>query len=251
MIVANWKCNGSKAMIDEWFQSYKKVVKNNGICDGFIGIAPPTIFINEVYNQIKKNNLNIDTISQDIAGYTRKFTGAISADMLLESDAYSFCIVGHSERRISYNEDNKIIQDKIRECLSCDINPILCIGETEEENKHGKTKEILENQLSILVNMAITDSLTIAYEPIWAIGSGKTPNPKDVNEIHKFIKDVVQSISIKNLAPLVLYGGSVTDKNSESFFGEEFVDGALIGGASLDGTTFAKIVNIFNTTKKL
>ena len=75
----------------------------------------------------------------------------------------------------------------------------------------------------------------------------EAPKPKDVNEIHKFIKDVVQSISTKNLAPLVLYGGSVTDKNSESFFGEEFVDGALIGGASLDGTTFAKIVNIFNT----
>ena len=99
--------------------------------------------------------------------------------------------------------------------------------------------------------MNTPDSLTIAYEPIWAIGTGKTPNPRDVNEIHKYIKDVVQSYSENNVSPLVLYGGSVTDKNSESFFGEEFVDGALVGGASLDGTTFAKIVNIFIKNKKL
>ena len=251
MIIANWKCNGSKLMINEWFESYKNMVKNNGVGAGILGIAPPALFINDVNDQIKNNNLDIETISQDIAGYTRKFTGAISAEMLLESDAYSFCIVGHSERRISYNEDNKIIQDKILECLSCDINPILCIGETDEENKLGKTKEILESQLNILKNMNTPDSLTIAYEPIWAIGTGKTPNPRDVNEIHKYIKDVVQSNSENNVSPLVLYGGSVTDKNSESFFGEEFVDGALVGGASLDGTTFAKIVNIFIKNKKL
>ena len=94
-------------------------------------------------------------------------------------------------------------------------------------------------------------SFTIAYEPVWAIGSGLTPEPKDINEIHKYIKDVVQSNSANNHSPKVLYGGSVTDKNAESFFNEEFVDGALVGGASLDGTTFAKIVNTFNKTKEL
>ena len=246
MIIANWKCNGSKSMIDEWFESYKSTIKNNGVYAGILGIAPPAIFINEVYDQIKKNNLDIDTISQDIAGYTRKFTGAISAKMLHENCAYSFCIIGHSERRISYNEDNKIIKDKILECLSCDINPILCIGESKEENKLGKTKEILENQLMILKNMTTSDSLTIAYEPIWAIGTGKTPNPKDVNDIHKFIKDIVQSISGNSATPIVIYGGSVNEDNAQSFLKEKFVDGALIGGASLDGSKFANIVNTYN-----
>ena len=95
------------------------------------------------------------------------------------------------------------------------------------------------------------DLFTVAYEPVWAIGSGKTPHAEEINEIHKFIKDVVQSISTNDLVPDVLYGGSVTHKNASSFFNQDFVDGALIGGASLDGSIFAEIVNIYNGTKNL
>ena len=95
----------------------------------------------------------------------------------------------------------------------------------------------------------ILENFIIAYEPVWAIGSGLTPDPKDINEIHKYIKDVVQSTSANNLVPKVMYGGSVTDKNAESFFTEQFVDGALVGGASLNGKTFANIVNIYSSTK--
>ena len=98
----------------------------------------------------------------------------------------------------------------------------------------------------ILKNMTTSDSLTIAYEPIWAIGTGKTPNPKDVNDIHKFIKDIVQSISGNSATPKVIYGGSVNEDNAQSFLKEKFVDGALIGGASLDGSKFANIVNTYN-----
>ena len=249
MIIANWKCNGSKAMIKDWFISYANKIKNSEINVGTVGIAPPSIFFNEVFNQIKKNNLDIFTCSQDIAGSTRKCTGAISSEMLQQSHAFSFCIVGHSERRTLYNEDNKIILDKIIECLKSHINPILCVGETEEENKLGKTKEIIQDQLSILNSLDITDKTSIAYEPIWAIGTGKTPDPSKVNEIHKFIKDVVQSNSINQHKPKVLYGGSVTEKNAYSFFKSEHVDGALVGGASLSGAIFAEIVNIKNDIK--
>ena len=122
---------------------------------------------------------------------------------------------------------------------------ILCIGETKEENKMGATKDVLKNQLSVINGFELGKNFTIAYEPVWAIGSGQTPEPKDINEIHKYIKDVVQSVSTNKHIPDVLYGGSVTDKNAESFFKEEFVDGALVGGASLNGTTFANIVNIW------
>ncbi len=122
---------------------------------------------------------------------------------------------------------------------------ILCIGETKEENKMGATKDVLKNQLSVINGFELGKNFKIAYEPVWAIGSGQTPEPKDINEIHKYIKDVVQSISENNHVPDVVYGGSVTDKNAESFFKEEFVDGALVGGASLNGTTFANIVNIW------
>ena len=94
----------------------------------------------------------------------------------------------------------------------------------------------------------LNNSLVIAYEPVWAIGTGNTPTPNNINEIHKFIKDVVQSTSYNSAYPMVLYGGSVNQENAESFFKEEFVDGALIGGASLDGKKFANIINIFNGT---
>ena len=124
----------------------------------------------------------------------------------------------------------------------------MCIGETKEENDKGITKDVLKNQLEV-VNAMHLENFIIAYEPIWAIGSGLTPDPKDINEIHKYIKDVVQSTSANNLVPKVMYGGSVTDKNAESFFTEQFVDGALVGGASLNGKTFANIVNIYSSTK--
>ena len=127
---------------------------------------------------------------------------------------------------------------------------IICIGETKEENDKGITKDVLKDQLEIVNGLDLDTQFTVAYEPVWAIGSGITPKPKDINEIHKYIKDVVQSNSVNNRTPKVLYGGSVTDKNAESFFKEEFVDGALVGGASLDGSAFASIVNIFNGIDK-
>ena len=127
---------------------------------------------------------------------------------------------------------------------------VFCIGETKEESQKGSTKNILEEQLGIIKGLELNESFTVAYEPVWAIGSGLTPEPNDINEIHKYIKDVVQSNSVNNRTPKVLYGGSVTDKNAESFFKEEFVDGALVGGASLDGSSFASIVNIFNGIDK-
>ena len=124
----------------------------------------------------------------------------------------------------------------------------MCIGETKEENDKGITKDVLKNQLEVVDAMDL-ENFIIAYEPVWAIGSGLTPDPKDINEIHKYIKDVVQSTSANNLVPKVIYGGSVTDKNAESFLTEQFVDGALVGGASLNGKTFANIVNIYSSTK--
>ena len=132
------------------------------------------------------------------------------------------------------------------------LNGLLLEGktkETKEENDKGITKDVLKQQLDIVKEVDLDQSFTVAYEPVWAIGSGLTPEPKDINEIHKYIKDVVQSNSANKLIPEVLYGGSVTDKNAESFFKKEIVDGALVGGASLDGKTFARIVNIYNSTK--
>ena len=245
MIIANWKCNGSREMILSWVQDYEKEWNGN---DAFVGIAPPLIYFGPFSQENRLINIvGCGVQDVDYSGGSR--TGSVSVDMLVDMQC-TFSIVGHSERRELFNEDNDLIKKKI-ENLNNKIMTLLCVGESNEENEKGITKDILKDQLEVIKNLELDESFTVAYEPVWAIGSGLTPEPKDINEIHKYIKDVVQSNSANNLSPKVLYGGSVTDKNAESFFNEEFVDGALVGGASLDGTTFAKIVNIYNKTKGL
>ena len=243
MIIANWKCNGSKEMMLSWSANYDRELDGNDI---FVGVAPPAIY----FNPFSRENGLFNVVGwgvQDVDHLDGSRTGAISVDMLIDMEC-GFSIIGHSERRQIFNEDNILIREKL-ESLNKRIMTILCIGETKEENDKGITKDVLKDQLEIVNGLELDTKFTVAYEPVWAIGSGLTPEPKDINEIHKYIKDVVQSNSENNLSPKVLYGGSVTDKNAESFFKEECVDGALVGGASLDGTTFAKIVNLFNKTK--
>ena len=243
MIIANWKCNGSREMYKSWSADFSKdlLLTDNT----YLGLAPPSIY----FGDIKSYLTCIPFIGvQDVDYLNGPRTGTISVDMLLDMEC-NFSIVGHSERRQLFNENNELIKKKI-ESLNNRIMTVLCIGETKEENQKGITKNILEEQLEIIKGLELDISFTVAYEPVWAIGTGLTPDPNDINEIHKYIKDVVQSISANNHIPSVLYGGSVTDVNAESFFKKQYVDGALVGGASLNGATFAKIVNIFNGMKQ-
>ena len=242
MIIANWKCNGSKSMISEWISDFSvNYIEKN---ESFIGIAPPSIYIDNVLANIPTKLIGVNIGSQDIDTSSGARTGAISSEMILDYGC-KFSIIGHSERRQFYNESNNDIRQKILNIANKTLT-ILCVGETEEENKNDLTKDVLKKQLEVIEEIDFNDSLVIAYEPVWAIGTGNTPTPDNINEIHKFIKDVVQSTSTNSEIPLVLYGGSVNEDNAKNFFKEEFVDGALIGGASLDGRQFANIINIYN-----
>ena len=234
MIIANFKSNVIN--FDKWVDDFE----NSCVpVDFYVGIAPPSIYITEY------SSFRLAIGAQDVDHSSGSRTGAVSIEMLDEVGV-EFVIIGHSERREFFHEDNDLIRKKIQAVNESKIGSvILCIGETKEENKMGATKDVLKNQLSVINGFELGKNFKIAYEPVWAIGSGQTPEPKDINEIHKYIKDVVQSVSGNNHVPDVVYGGSVTDKNAESFFKEEFVDGALVGGASLNGTTFANIVNIW------
>jgi triosephosphate isomerase len=188
---------------------------------------------------------------QDIYIEGGAITGSISAEMA-SADGCSFCIVGHSERREIFNEDGNLISKKISSLLKNNIKPILCIGESFEEHKAGNTRDKLKSQiLESIPKSYVLNELIIAYEPIWAIGSGRTPEAEEVNSIHEFIKDVVQSATANNIVPKVLYGGSVNDINASDFFDEDSIDGALVGGASLDANIFANIVNIYKRLKKI
>ena len=244
MIIANWKCNGSKAMINTWTNNF--LTNYDETKKAFIGIAPPSIYIERLLETELNKLVEINIGSQDIDISSGARTGAISSDMILDFDC-KFSIIGHSERRQLFNETNEEIKQKILKIAKKTIT-ILCVGETREENKNDQTRDILKKQLEVVKDIELNNKLVIAYEPVWAIGTGNTPTPNNINEIHKFIKDVVQSTSYNSEYPMVLYGGSVNQENAKSFFKEEFVDGALIGGASLDGKKFANIINIFNGT---
>ena len=245
MIIANWKCNGSKQMISTWFAEF---TENYASKEGsYIGIAPPMIYLEYVKRIIAENSLEIKLGTQDLDALNGARTGAISAEMILDCEC-NFSIVGHSERRQYFDEKNSTIKEKIHKLIDV-ATPILCVGETSEENQNNLTEEVISNQLKVLEGLNFQNKIVIAYEPVWAIGTGMTPSKEEINEVHKFIKDVVQSLSLNSLNPKVLYGGSVSEKNAKQFFSEKFVDGALIGGASLDGASFAKIVNIKNGMK--
>ena len=251
MIIGNWKSNTFDLL---WPSNFiREYIYDKS---SIFGVAPPSIYIEKVRSELYSiqeldNKFAVSSPLlgvQDVDHSSGSRTGAISVDMLQDFEI-DFAIIGHSERRQYFQEDNDLIKEKLKS-LNERVMTILCIGETKEENDKNITKDILKEQLDVVSGVNLFGTFTVAYEPVWAIGSGLTPEPKDINEIHKYIKDVVQSNSANNLIPKVLYGGSVTDKNAESFFKEEFVDGALIGGASLDGSTYAKIVNIFNGIDK-
>jgi triosephosphate isomerase len=242
-IVANWKLNGSREFNQQWTLEFLKHFNGNNFQS--FGIAPASLYIDhlkEILNNcgIKIGVQNIDYIE---AGAR---TGEISASMIKDIGC-EFCIIGHSERRTLFNETSQIIHQKLIQANNNSVIPILCLGESAEDNQTNNTFNILEKQIiEALQGIAELSSLIIAYEPVWAIGSGKIPDPEEINSVHEMIKDVVQSRFPKIGLESILYGGSVNFKNAPSLFKQQNIDGALIGGASLDGKEFALIANVFN-----
>ena len=242
-LVANWKLNGSKEFNTQWALEFFR--NFNGKNSSYLGIAPPSIYIDHIKAVLAGHEINIGSQNIDLEQSGAR-TGEISASMIKDLGC-SFSIIGHSERRLLFQETNQMIGQKLIQANNNSIIPILCIGESAEENQSNNTHNVLEQQIvEALGNANDLSSLIIAYEPVWAIGSGKTPNPEQINSIHEMIKDVVQSRFPKIGLESVLYGGSVNLENATSLFGQKNVDGALIGGASLDGRDFALIANVFN-----
>jgi triosephosphate isomerase len=234
IVVGNWKLNGSSESTSDYFKvlQLKASVAPN-ICGV---ICPPSLLL----SGFPKNTAPFYLGGQDCSIFdSGAYTGEISALMLKENNC-QFCILGHSERRQLFNETNENIQLKIKKLINQNINPIICIGETMAEKKQELTKEILINQIeSSFPSNSSNNEIIIAYEPIWAIGTGLMPTMEEINEIHKFIKNEIKNF--KNYK--VLYGGSVKSNNSSDIMNLTHVDGVLVGGSSLDPNEFIKILN--------
>jgi triosephosphate isomerase len=182
------------------------------------------------------------------------FTGEISAPMLKDAGA-EYVIIGHSERRQYFGETNEAVNKRIKAALSCDLLPIVCVGENLEQRESNKTFAVLDdhvqNGLKDISDAEIT-KITIAYEPVWAIGTGKTATSQQAQEAHEYIRNLLQKMYNKDIAQglRIQYGGSVKPENTQELVSQADVDGALVGGASLSVESFAKIVKLASKVKK-
>jgi triosephosphate isomerase len=237
-ISANWKMNKTIEETEEFINSFLPMVKDITAVD--ILIAPPFTSLQAVARLLKTTNIKLG--AQNVF-YEEKgaFTGEISPAMLLSAGC-SHVIIGHSERRQYFMETDEIVNKKIKTARKNGLEVILCIGESLKEREENKTFEVLDRQLTGSLKDIDLNGMTIAYEPIWAIGTGKTATKEQANEAHAFIRGWLKKNREGAEKLRILYGGSVTPESIESLMSESEVDGALVGGASMKPDSFAKIV---------
>jgi len=210
-----------------------------------IVITPPFTALFSTIQTVKNTKIMIG--AQNMY-YEEKgaFTGEVSSTFLKDLGC-KYVILGHSERRDIFNESDDLINKKIKTALKSDLNPIVCIGEHLEEREAGRTKDVIESQFNLTFKDLKSEELgriTIAYEPIWAIGTGKTATPEQAEEIHIFIRELIAKIYGKNTAQTVRiqYGGSIKPTNAKEIFEKENIDGGLVGGASLQSKSLYEII---------
>ncbi len=247
LIAANWKMNKgikeSVSFINE-FKNYVKGIKNAEIL-----ICPPFTSLFEVKKAIKDTNISLG--AQNMHFEERgAFTGEISALMLKDAGC-EYVILGHSERRQYFNETNEVISKKIKSALKNMLKPVLCIGETLEQRNNNETMKIIESQLAEClenINEQEVKNIAIAYEPVWAIGTGKNATPGQAEEVHKFIKELLSKMYNKKIsdAARIIYGGSMKPENAKELLSMPNINGGLVGNASLDAKSFAEICNAKN-----
>ena len=241
IVAANWKMNGSRASIAELVANVLAGVGE--IEQTEIVVCPPYIMIPDVIQRLVGTAVKWggQNLSEHDAG---AFTGEIAASMLKDHGC-DYCIVGHSERRTLYGETDEIVAKKFTKAQEYGLTPILCIGETLSQRESGETEAVLSRQLEKVLDYCGIESFTatvLAYEPVWAIGTGKTATPEQAQDVHAFVRDKLSSMDKKIGQEIrIQYGGSVKADNAEELFSQKDVDGGLIGGASLDADDFLAI----------
>jgi len=244
LIAGNWKMNLTPNEAKVFAKKLTKNIKNVP-SDVIVMIAPPFTALQSVKEVINKSiiKLGAQNINENEKG---AFTGEVSANMLLDVGV-EYVIIGHSERRHIYNETNELINKKVLFAIKKGLKPILCVGELLEEREKGETNSVLKNQVVIgLKNVDKTslEKVVIAYEPVWAIGTGKVATPEIAEEAHSFIRNILKDLYNSESADrmTIQYGGSVKADNVDGLMKMPDIDGALVGGASLELDSFVRIV---------
>lgn len=245
-VIANWKLNGNKHQIINFLRllNRKYLKENNTLCK--IVIAFPSVYLYLAQNIITNNNIFLAAQNADVNLYGA-FTGEISVNMLKDI-GISYVIIGHSERRIYHQENNDFIANKFKIIKDANLIPILCIGENDKQKKLKQTQDVCKKQLDMILKIcgpSAFHNAIIAYEPVWAIGSGKIPKIDVIQDTHEFIKTYIINYSLTSIEKIsIYYGGSVDETNVEKLLKTPDIDGVLVGNASLNYERFKKIVNI-------
>ncbi|MDA8100644.1 MAG: triose-phosphate isomerase [Nitrospiraceae bacterium] len=244
IIAGNWKMNMTAVDAVDLVRKLSYSIVN--VKDREIVVAPPFTSLAAVEEAIRDTNIAL--AAQNMHWVDKgAFTGEISADMLLDSGC-KYVIIGHSERRQFFGETDETVNKKIKQALKKGLLPIMCVGETLAEREAGKLDEIISRQITGGLKEISADDMkkvVIAYEPVWAIGTGKTATPEQANEVHALIRGKVKSLYNADVAEglRIQYGGSVTPENVSQLMAKPDIDGALVGGASLKPDSFAALVN--------
>ncbi len=243
IIAGNWKMNNTIPEAVELVKNLVPLVKD--VSDVDIVVCPTYVCLSEVSKIIKDTNVKLG--AQDVYWEEKgAFTGKISTSML-KSAGVEYVIIGHSEQRTYFNETNETVNKKIRATLDAGLKPIVCVGETLEEREQNKAEEVINNQIKgAFENFSAEEvgKCVVAYEPVWAIGTGKTATAEQAQEIHAFIRKLLTEMYSGELAQSVRiqYGGSMKPDNAASLLAKEDIDGGLIGGAALKADLFKGII---------
>lgn len=241
LVAGNWKMHGG---IKQNRDLLSKIVTGTvGMDKAICAVCVPYPYLSQAQSLLKAAHISwgAQNISQHDKG---AYTGEVSA-MMLNDFCCRYVIVGHSERRTLYGEDSHTVSLKFKAALDAGLVPILCVGETLDQREAGLTEQVVGEQLDAVIELAGVDALAdsvLAYEPIWAIGTGKTASPQQAQDVHVFIRNKIASHNVKIAAELqILYGGSVKANNAAELFAMSDIDGGLIGGASLLSDEFISI----------
>jgi triosephosphate isomerase len=245
IIAGNWKMYKTLPEALEFVRSFKPLVVAATHCE--IVIAAPFTAIKTVSDRLEGSNISV--AAQDAAADPGPgaFTGEVSASMIRDAGA-GWAIIGHSERRQYYGETDETINAKIRSVIGAGLSPIVCVGERLEERDAGRAQDVVEAQLAGgMRNLTALEAsrIIVAYEPVWAIGTGRTASPETAQQMHAFIRSRLGVLFGEGVAEdaRILYGGSVKPDNVVSLMDQADIDGGLVGGASLEADSFARIVN--------
>jgi len=244
LIVGNWKMHHTVQEAIRLITELKGMISGKQEVEVVVAPSFVALYSSEIAAQGTPIKIAAQSVHFEESG---AYTGEVSPQMLVDVGC-RYAIVGHSERRQYFGETNAIVNKKARACLENELSPIVCIGETKDERKAGKTFDVIETQLRESlrgINDGDAEAIVVAYEPVWAIGTGETATPKQAQEVHRFVSDKLQAVFRKDIAQTirVIYGGSVKPDNIKELMAEPDISGVLVGGASLTAKSFGQIVN--------